>query len=331
MHAAYISRPGPAHDIRYGTLPAPVPGPGEVLVQVRASAVNHVDTFVRSGAWTTELAFPFVIGRDLAGTVVEAPPGSGFAPGDRVWGNSQGHAGRPGAAAQFAAVAADRLYRLPEGVDPVEAVAVAHPAATAHLALFAHGALRPGETVLVRGAAGNVGSALTVMAAAAGARVVAVCGAADADRCRALGADAVADYRSPDLEQHLRALAPDGVDLAVDTSARNDLEADVALLARRGRIVVLSGLRTRPVLPVGPLYLIDGSVRGFAISHATVDELRAAADRINELLARGLLRPPAVTELPLARAADAHALLEGGGARGKLVLLPPGPDAADRT
>lgn len=320
MHAAYITRLGPAQDIRYGTLPTPDPRPGEVLVRVEASAVNHVDTFVRSGAWATDVTFPFVIGRDLVGTVEAADAATGFRPGDRVWSNSMGHAGRQGAAAEFAAVATDRLYRLPAGVDAFDAVAVAHPAATAHLALHAHGGLRAGETVLVRGAAGNVGNALTVMAVAAGARVIAVCSAEDLEYCRSLGAEVVLDYRDAELERKIRDAAPGGVDVSVDTSATNDLEAAVGLLARRGRIVLLSGLWTRPVLPVGPLYLLDGSIRGFAISHATVPELADAATCISTLLHAGRLRPPAVELFPLAQAAAAHRLVEQGEARGKVVL-----------
>ena len=108
----------------------PRPGPTDVLVRVEGAAVNPVAAFVRSGAFRTPITFPFVIGRDLAGTVAVAGPGApGFAVGDRVWCNSLGHAGRQGAAAQYAVVATERLYHLPNGVDPLCAVAVAHPAA----------------------------------------------------------------------------------------------------------------------------------------------------------------------------------------------------------
>lgn len=143
MHAAFITQHGPATDIRYGELPEPVPGPTDVLVDVAAVSVNPVDTFVRSGLFRTPVPFPFVIGRDLVGTVAEAGPGApGFTPGDRVWSNSLGHGGRQGPTAERAVVPADRLYHLPPGVDGTGAVAVVHPAATAHLALFAHGGLR---------------------------------------------------------------------------------------------------------------------------------------------------------------------------------------------
>ncbi|GGI95713.1 NADPH:quinone reductase [Streptomyces brasiliensis] len=321
MRAAYITELGGPDVIRCGELPSPRPGPHDVLVDVEVSAVNPVDGFVRSGAYRTPLPFPFVIGRDLVGTVAEAGPAGGcFRPGDRVWCNSLGHAGRQGAAAERAVVPADRLYRLPEGVSAVDAVALAHSAATAHLALFTHGGLRTGETVAVLGAAGNVGSALVVMAARSGARVIAVASDRDETYVRLLGAAGFVDYRSPDAPGLIRAAAPEGVDVLVDTSGRNDLGTMVELLADRGRIVVMSGLDSRPVLPVGALYTRDRSIRGFAISHADTVQLAGAARHINSLLAAGHLRPRAVEELPLGAAAEAHRRMERDRPTAKLVL-----------
>jgi 2-desacetyl-2-hydroxyethyl bacteriochlorophyllide A dehydrogenase len=324
MRAALVDRPGPADSIRTATIPVPGPGPTDLLVRVEAVAVNHVDTFVRSGAYATPLPFPFVVGRDLVGTVVAAGPGTpGFAVGDRVWTNSLGHAGRQGATSEYAVVPANRAYRAPEGGDPATLVAVVHPAATAYLAVESHGAVRPGETVLVEGAAGHVGRAAVLLAARAGARVVATARTDDADDVRALGADTVVDYRSPDLADELRAAVHDGVDVHVDTSGHHDLDRAVGLLAARGRIVLLAGMTTRPELPVGDVYTHDLQLRGFAISVARVDELAAAARRINQLVADGSLRPRAVEELPLEAAADAHRRLESGEARGTRLVLRP--------
>ncbi|MFG2819420.1 NADPH:quinone reductase [Kitasatospora sp. NPDC048365] len=324
MRAAFIEQLGPPQNIRFGEVPSPVPGPTDVLVDVIAVSANPVDTFVRSGVFRTPVEFPFVVGRDLVGTVAAAGPGApGFAVGDRVWCNSLGHGGRQGAAAEQAVVAADRLYHLPEGVDEDEAVATVHPAATAYLGLFTHGALRAGETVLVAGAAGNVGSALVVLAAAAGARVVATARAEDAEYCRALGAAEVLDYRDPELPARLAAACPGGVDLHLDTSGSNDLAAAVELLAPRGRIVLLAGARSAPVLPAGRLYMKDGSVRGFVISHATTAELAEAAAAINRALPTGKLRPRALTRLPLSATADVHRALENGELNGRRVVLRP--------
>ncbi|MEV8551690.1 NADPH:quinone reductase [Streptomyces glaucescens] len=324
MRAAFIEELGPADNIRYGEVPAPDPGPTDVLVEVEAVSANPVDTFVRSGIFRTPVEFPFVIGRDLVGTVVTAGPGApGFTPGDRVWCNSLGHGGRQGAAAERAVVPADRLYHLPPGIDPATAVAVVHPAATAYLGLFTHGRVRPGETVLVAGAAGNVGGALVVMAAEAGARVVATAAARDAGYVTSLGAHTVLDYRDPGLPELLRKECPDGVDVHLDTSGTNDLTTAVDSLAHRGRIVLLAGARTQPVLPAGPLYMKDGSVVGFVISHATSAELAEAARTVNHLLTSGRLRPRSLERVPLAEAARVHQRLEAGELHGRRVVLVP--------
>ena len=327
--AAYIDQVGPPSRIRYGELPRPVPGRSEILVDVEAVSVNPVDTFVRSGLFRTPLDFPFVVGRDLVGTVAVVGLGTrGFTPGERVWCNSLGHEGRQGAAAESVVVPVDRLYHLPDGVDPVTAVAVVHPAATAYLALFTHGRLRPGETVVVEGAAGNVGSALVVLAAKAGARVIATASGADARHCRELGASEVIDYATPGIADQIREACPAGADLWVDTSGRNDLGIAVGGLARRGRIVVLAGARSAPVLPAGELYMKDGVVTGFVISHATTSELAQAAVAINHLLSEGALRPRAVEEQPLAAAAEVHRRLEDGELHGRRVVLLPGRSAS---
>jgi NADPH:quinone reductase-like Zn-dependent oxidoreductase len=261
-----------------------------------------------------------VVGRDLVGTVAEAGAGAaGFAPGDRVWCNSLGHDGRQGSFAEYAVVPAERLYRLPDGADPVASVAVLHPAATAYLALFRHGRLRAGQTVYLGGAAGNVGSAATSLARLGGARVLAGARAEDADWCRAAGAAEVLDYRDPDLPARLRALAPAGIDLYIDTSGHLDLPTALDLLALRGRIVLLAGHARRLTLPAGSLYTNDRSILGFAISRATVGDLAEAASTLNSQLAAGTL-PTRVRDLwPLDRAAEAHQAVERR-ARGRIVL-----------
>jgi NADPH:quinone reductase-like Zn-dependent oxidoreductase len=198
-----------------------------------------------------------------------------------------------------------------------------HPAVTACLALFRHGRPRPGETVLVGGAAGNVGSALVEFAVRAGARVLATAAPRDHDHVRSLGAAEVVDYRAEGLAERLAALAPDGIDVHVDTSGHNDLRTAVTVLARRGRIVLLAGFGDEPVLPVGPLYLKEGSVRGFALSHATAGELAEAAQRINRLLAEGGLRPRAVEYAPMSAAAEAHRRMERGELHGRRIVLLP--------
>ena len=322
MRAAFIEALGPAGNIRYGELPVPTPGPTDVLVEVAATTVNPVDTFVRSGGYPTPTPFPFVVGRDLVGTVVATDPAAtGFRVGEPVWCNSLGHAGRQGAAAQYAVVPAERCYRLPDGVDAVQAAAVLHPAATAYLALMVHAGLRAGESVYVAGGAGHVGSAAVLLAARAGARVVASASARDLEYCRSLGADITLDYRAENFADRLREAGD--FDVHLDTSGHGDLGSAVDVLARRGRIIVMSGMSSRPRLPAGDLYTKDGRVFGFVISNATVGELAAAAARINQLFTEGALSPRRVETVPLSAMAEAHARLEAGNARGiRLVVRP---------
>lgn len=320
--AAYVTKLGPAAEIRYGTLPAPRPDPTGVLVDVEATTVNHVDTFVRSGAFRTPVPMPFIVGRDLVG-VVAGDGAGGFRSGDRVWCNSLGHGGRQGAAAERVVVAADRLYHLPPEAS-IEAVTVLHPAATAYLALTTHGRLRPGETVVVGGGGGNVGAALITLVVALGGRVVATAAPRDEAFCRAAGAAEVIDYAAPDLGERLSEACPDGIHLYLDTSGANDLELIVGRLALGGRIVVLAGSRSRPLLPLGDLYTMNRSIIGFVISHATTAELAEAAEVINRLIAAGRLHPREVVRLPLSAMAKAHQMVENGEMRGRRALVVPG-------
>lgn len=317
MRAAYVERLGSVDEIRFGELPEPAAGLGEVLVDVVATSANPVDTFVRSGLYVTPVPLPLALGRDIVGRV--SSDAAGFKAGEWVWSNSLGHGGRQGAAVERAVVPADRLYRKPEGADPLDVVAMVHPAATAYLALVTHGGLAAGESVLVAGGGGNVGSALIELAVAEGAKVIATASPRDHDRCLELGAAEVFDYRDENLSAKLASAGP--VDLFIDASGRNDLEAAVGLLAPRGRIVLLAGARSRPVLPAGDLYMHDRSVVGFAISNAKASELAAAAVTLNRRFAEGGLRPHRIERRGLSDAADTHRRLEQGEVRGRVVLL----------
>lgn len=324
MTAAYVTKLGAADRIRVGSLPVPVPGTAEVLVRTEALVVNHVDTFVRSGAYPTSTPFPFVVGRDLVGTVAARGDQAGaFEPGERVWCNSLGHHGRQGSFAEYALVPGERLYRLPDGIDPVDAVIVLHTAATAHLGLVRDALLRPGATVVIGGAGGGVGSAAVQLAASLGARVIATCGADDAQWCRGCGAAVTLDYHDPNLARRIAEAAPDGVDVYWDSSGHHDFAATLPLLARGGRVLVTAGLDAVPILPAGELYTRDARLLGFAISNASVVDLAAAARTINDLLTRRVLHGRIALRLPLREAAQAHRRQETGEhPPGRIVVLP---------
>ncbi|MET3176421.1 UNVERIFIED_ORG: NADPH:quinone reductase-like Zn-dependent oxidoreductase [Arthrobacter sp. UYCu721] len=323
MQAAFIREPGPAESIEVGALPVPELGPTDVLVKNIAFAVNHVDTFVRSGAYKTHTPFPFVVGRDLVGTVAAIGTGvTNFQPGDSVWCNSLGHDGRQGSFAEYAVVSSERLYKLPETVNPLDAVGVLHTAATAHIGLFREAKIKPGDTIFVAGAAGGVGSAVVQMASAAGARVIASASARDVQWTLSCGADEVIDYRDPQLWTRIVDAAPDGVDIWWDNSGNHDFEALIPLLSRGARVLVMAGLGAQPALPVGGLYTRDASLHGFAISNATTSDLAAAANMINHLLQSKRLGSRVGITLPLSETAQAHLKMEDHAPPGRIVVIP---------
>ena len=329
MRAAYIEGFGGPEVIRYGELPDPEPGPGQVLVRTEVVAVDNVDTYVRSGAWPTPVSFPLAVGRDLAGTVAAAGPEvTAFAPGDRVWTNSAGYDGRPGATAELAVVAQDRLYRLPDGADPVRFVAVLHPGATAYGVLIRRARLRPGETVAVAGANGAVGMCLVQVAAATGAHVVAVVrshgepgqDAPTARRLDDLGASRVVVVQDIDQAPVAAAHGPGGrgIDVLVDATGRMAVAEAAPHLNPRGRIVLIAGRDRRIELDQWSFYTRELQLLGFIMSAMTAGELAAAAAWINH---RHSVRPLEVSVgdvLPFSSAAHAHTLIE----RGELPRLP---------
>ncbi|MFM7184823.1 MAG: NADPH:quinone reductase [Planctomycetota bacterium] len=330
MRAAFINRTGPPEVIVVGDLPDPVPGPREVLVRVRASAVNPIDTSIRSGAVAMPLPTPFVVGCDLAGEVVAVGDGvAALRPGMRVWGSNQGLLGRQGTCAELAAVDERWLYPTPAGISDVDAAAAALVSITAHLGLVREAEVRPGETVFVNGGSGGVGSAVVQIAKALGARVIATAGTpAKRDAVARFGADVVLDYRDRDLADQVRAAAPAGVDVFWETQREPDFDRAVSMLADRGRIVVMAGRDARPPFPVGPFYVKGCRLLGFVMFKADAATQAAAAADINRWLQSGRLRVPVDRVLPLARTAEAHAVQEAAtiarstALAGKLVIEP---------
>jgi NADPH2:quinone reductase len=330
MKAAYIDQPGPPERIVYGELPKPSPSGSQVLVKVGAVAVNPVDTYVRSGAIALQLPKPFIVGCDLAGTVEAAgPQATMFKAGDRVWGSNQGLLGRQGVFSEYAAVDEFWLYPVPDGVSDRDAAATALVGITAHLGLFRNAKLRRDETLFVNGGSGGVGSCVVQMAKIVGARVVTTAGTEEkAEICRQLGADLVINYKTDDADARVREFAPKGIDVWFETLREQNLDQAVGHLAVRGRLVLMAGRDARPPFPVGPFYVKDCSVHGFAMFNASPDEQRRAAEDINRWLAEGKLRPRIGRLMKLSDTAAAHRLQEentlhkSGTLAGKIVLEP---------
>src|SRR5215472_9842032 len=210
MKGAYIEKLGPPETIVFGDLPKPVPRASQVLVKVVAVAVNPIDTYIRRGAYSTRMNFPFIVGRDMVGVVESVGDGvERFSPNDRVWCNNQGYDGRQGTFAEYLAIDQEFLYALPNGVDEQRAVAVLHSATTASIGLVREARLRSGESVFINGGAGNVGSAVLQLAAGLGARVIVTAGSdEDLECCRALGAERAVNYKSEDIIKAITEFAP---------------------------------------------------------------------------------------------------------------------------
>jgi NADPH:quinone reductase-like Zn-dependent oxidoreductase len=325
VRAAYIDRLGPPEVIQVGPVPEAPLGTTDVRVEVRATTVDPVDCYVRDGRYPTATPFPFVVGRDLVGVVVATGDGvSRFAVGDEVWCDSLGYAGRQGATAERVLVPEDRLYPLPEGVDPEAAVVALHPGATAWMGLFREARLQPGETVVIGGGGGNVGTAATRMAATAGAHVVATARPADAPRCLEAGAEAVVDHHDPAWPRQLAEAAPQGIDVYWNTAGHHPLGEVLPLLSAGGRIVVTAATAPETAVPIRDLYLRDLRILGCVLSLASVADLARAAALINDQLAAGGWPVRIADRLPLEATADAHRRLEAGGVPGRFVIRPNG-------
>lgn len=328
MKAAYILETGSPDVIRWGEVACPEPAEGQVLVRVEAVAVNPIDTYIRSGAVAMNLPQPFIIGCDLAGVVERVGPGvSGLEPGARVWCSNQGLLGRQGTFAEFAAIDAAWLHRLPEQVPATDAAAVALVAITAHLGLFRDAGLNSGETILVIGGTGGVGSMVVQMAKIAGARVITTAGSDEKMAlARQLGADEVIGYHREPIGEAVARLAPQGVQVVWETRRTPDFDLAVAAMAERGRMILMAGRDARPAFPVGPFYVKECTLRGMVMFKAAPREVAAAAQDINRWLADGLLRANISHRLPLSEAAEAHRIQEAatlhgaGNLAGKIVL-----------
>ena len=328
MKAAYITQPGPSEKIKFGTLPKPKPVAAEVLVKVEAVSVNPIDTYIRSGMVAMDLPKPYIIGCDLAG-VVEAvgPDAKRFKKGDRVWGSNQGLMGRQGTFAEYACVDETWLYTTPEDVSSDDVAAIALVGITAHLGLFRSANLKMGERVFVNGGSGGVGSCVVQMAKATGAKVITTAGSPEkVALCKQLGANAVINYRKEDIDAAIEKFGP--IDVWYETLREQDFDRIVKHMAPRGRIIVMAGRESRPAFPVGPFYVKDLTMYGYAMFNAPADEQRKCAAEINRWLARGRLKPRIDRVLPLKDAAKAHKLQEestlkkSGALAGKIVLKP---------
>lgn len=292
MKAVVCKEFGPPEKLVVETLDDPVPGEGEVVVDVRASALTFPDTLIIEDKYQFKATPPFVLGNEVAGVVRAVGPGvSGFQEGDAVLGGR----GSGGFAEQVALPAA--LVRpLTAGLDFAEATGFGYAYGTGYYGLKYCGDLKPGETLLVLGAAGSVGIAAVELGKLLGARVIAAArGSEKLDLCRERGADEVIDYDSEDLKSRAKELTGGkGVDVVYDAIGGDYAEAALRAIAWRGRFLVIGFTAGIPRLPLNLTLLKGCSVVGvfWGAAHAREPELFAKmTEELEAHAAAGELRP----------------------------------------
>ncbi len=342
MKAIALHQHGGVDALHYETLPTPDPGPGEVLVRVRAAGVNHIDLDIRNGSAGIASPFPHVMGVDAVGEVAALGTGvEEWQLGERVVPHFILHcgscadctAGREntcqaagilgatvwGTYAEYVKVGRQHLVRVPDGPDDAEAVSAYIPFATAWEALIEVGHLQGGETLLINAVGSGVGSAGLQVAALTGARIIATAGsAAKLERARAAGAEGTINYRDEPIEARVRDLTEGrGVDCVFDCVGGNVLQQSIAALAPGGRLLSV-GAHAGEVVPVDMIQLF----RKHATLHGCGRSTRAIGQRVLELVAEGKLQPVIQQRFSLADAGAAQTLIESREVYGRLVLEP---------
>ncbi|HEX2350050.1 MAG TPA: NADPH:quinone oxidoreductase family protein [Ktedonobacterales bacterium] len=322
MKAVLCRAFGPPEQLEVGEIETPTPATGEIVLGVRACAVNFPDTLVIQGKYQFQPPMPFSPGTDVAGVVLAVGAGvEGLAVGDRALALVPN-----GGYAEAVACDARSALRIPDGVDFVSAAAFQMTYDTAYHALVDRAHLAAGETLLVLGAAGGVGLAAVELGKLLGARVIAAASSAEKlDVCRTHGADEGIDYSSEDLRERLKTLAPQGVDVVYDPVGGALSEQALRSLGWQGRHLVV-GFATGDI-PRIPLNLpllkgcsVVGVFYGGFIGREPAHSLENKR-RLLEWLAEGKIRPFVSQTYPLERAAEALNALLARQATGKLVLV----------
>jgi NADPH2:quinone reductase len=320
MKAIRVHEFGGPEVLHLEDVPEPRPAAGQVLVRVRAAGVNPVDTYIRGGAHAVKPQLPYTPGLDAAGEVEAVGEGvERVRVGQRVY-----TAGSlTGTYAELALCNESQARPLPERVSFAEGAGVFTPYATAYRALFQRAQGRPGETVLIHGASGSVGMAASQFARAAGFRVVGTGGTEEGRRRVAeQGAHHVLDHGAPGYLEELAALTGGrGVDVILEMLANVNLDKDLGVLAKGGRVVVVG---SRGSVEINPRLAMtsDASILGMSLFNASPQEFDGIHAAIAAGLEAGTLRPFVGRELPLAEAAHAHEEVLKPGAYGKIVLIP---------
>ena len=305
-------------------VPDPVAGKGQVRVSIHAVGVNPYDTYMRAGGYAIKPELPYIPGADAAGVIDQVGPGvSGFIVGHRVYISGTALGKAHGAYAALAVCDQGQVHRLPPRITFPQGAGLFVPYVTAWRALFGRAVARAGDTVLIHGASGGVGTAAVQFAVAAGLTVIGTAGTDEGlATVKAQGAHHAVNHRSAGhLDEIVAASGGRGPDIILEMLANENLDHDLTVIAPGGRIVVI-GNRGRVEIDARKIMTKDAAVFGLALWGIPPDEVRRAHHAIIAGLESGALNPVVGTEFPLAEAARAHVKVMEPGARGKIVLIP---------
>ena len=323
MRAVIASGSGGPEVLSIVERPDPVPGPGEVVLDVAAAGLNRADLLQRRGFYPPPPGASDVLGMECSGTVSAVGPDvDGWSVGDRACAllAAGGYASR-------VVVPAGQVMPVPDGVDLITAAALPEVACTVWSNVFMIAGLKPDETILVHGGAGGIGTMAIQLASQLGARVLTTAGTPEKlALCSSLGADVTINYRDQDFVEVVRAETDGaGVDVILDNMGAKYLGRNIEALATEGRLLII-GMQggTKGELDISALFRKRGAVMAALLRSRPVEEKAAICASVVEnvwpLVADGLVRPIVHGTMPLEQIAEAHRLMEDGGHTGKIVL-----------
>ncbi|MDO0934697.1 NAD(P)H-quinone oxidoreductase [Streptomyces sp. DG2A-72] len=324
MYAITIPEPGGPEALVWNEVPDPVPGEGEVLVEVAAGAVNRADILQRQGFYNPPPGASPYPGLECSGRITAVGPGvSGWAVGDEVCALLAG-----GGYAEKVAVPAGQLLPVPQGLDLEQAAALPEVTCTVWSNVFMISHLRPGETLLVHGGSSGIGTMAIQLAKAVGAKVAVTAGTEEKlRRCAELGADILVNYREQDFVEEVRkATDGAGADVILDNMGAKYLDRNVQALAVNGRLAIIGmqgGIKGE--LNIGALLGKRAAISATSLRARPLSEKAAIVAAVREhvwpLLDAGHIRPVVDRKLPMSDAAGAHRVVEESGHVGKVLLV----------
>lgn len=326
MHAITIPEPGGPEALVWDEVPDPVPGEGEVLVEVVASAVNRADILQRQGFYNPPPGASPYPGLECSGRIAALGPGvSGWAVGEEVCALLAG-----GGYAQKVVVPAGQLLPVPAGVDVKQAAALPEVVCTVWSNVFMIAHLRPGETLLVHGGSSGIGTMAIQLAKAVGAKVAVTAGTKEKlERCAELGADILINYREQDFVAEIQqATDGAGADVILDNMGAKYLDRNIQALAVNGRLAII-GMQggAKGELNIGALLSKRAAISATSLRARPLSEktsiVAAVREHVWPLVAAGRVRPVVDRELPMPEAAEAHRVVEESGHIGKVLLVTP--------